>query len=170
MVVEKILGKRPDKTEKRIDVITLEWYEREKKRMRKQSSRGEEIGIAVEVPLQEGDILAENDERILVVEYAPCEIMEIPAATMQEMGRLCFELGNRHLSLEIGTGKVRLPMDEPTFLYLQQQGFHPVKTYGKLADITVCKGHSHSHNHGEEAHSHSHSHGEKAHHHKHVAD
>lgn len=154
MIVEKVLGKCPKTNHKRVDVVTLQWYERDKKRMRKQSNTGEEIGIAVEIPLQEGDILAEDEERMIVVTYAPCEIMEIPVATRKEMGRLCFELGNRHLSLEIQEDKVRLPMDEPTFTYLQHLGFCPVKATGKLEHITVCKGHDHSH-------SHSHSHGKE---------
>ena len=164
MIIEKVLGKRPDSTKKRIDVVTLEWHEREKKRMRKTTSAGEEIGIMVEVPLKEGDILAEDESRIIVVEYVPCEVMQIPVSTMQEMGRLCFELGNRHLSLEIGKDKVCVPFDEPTFLYLQQLGFQPEKTYAKLADITVCKGHSHGD--GEAGHHH-HSEHEKHHHGEH---
>lgn len=168
MVIEKVLGKRPDKTEKRMDVITVEWYEREKKRMRKTTSAGEEIGITVEEPLKDGDVLAEDDNRIIVVEYVPCEVMQISITTMQEMGRLCFELGNRHLSLEIDHDKVCVPFDEPTFLYLQQLGFHPEKTYAKLADITVCKGHGHGngetgHNHHSEHEKHHHHHGEHGH-------
>lgn len=150
MVVEKVLGKCPETNHKRVDVVTLQWHERDKKRMRKQSSSGEEIGIAVEEPLQEGDVLAENEERIIVVAYAPCEIMEIVVTSMKEMGRLCFELGNRHLSLEIQEDRVKLPMDEPTFTYLQHLGFQPMKAFGKLEHITVCKAHGHSRSHGEE--------------------
>ena len=159
MIIEKVLGKRPDSTNKRIDIVTLEWYEREKRRMRKITSAGEEIGITVETPLKDGDVLAEDENHMIVVEYAPCEVMQIPVTTMQEMGRLCFELGNRHLSLEIDKDKVCLPFDEPTFFYLQQLGFQPEKTYAKLADITVCKGLSHGdgetehhHHHGEHHH------------------
>lgn len=145
MVVEKVLGKKPEITKKRVDTVILEWHEREKKRMRKTTSAGEEIGIAVTTPLEEGDMLAEDAVRMIVVEYTATEIMKIPVSGSKEMGRLCFELGNRHLSLEIDEAMVRLPYDEPTFFYLQQLGFQPQKACEKLEHITVCKGHSHHH-------------------------
>lgn len=154
MVVEHILGKLT-KTDKRIDTITLEWFEHEKKRMRKTTSAGEEMGISVDVPLEEGDILAEDDTRIVVVEYAPCDLIKIPVHSMKEMGKLCFEIGNRHLSLSIEDDMVKIPFDEPMFLYLAQLGFHPERACEKLMDVTVCKAHGHSHSH---EHSHDHHH------------
>ena len=74
---------------------------------------------------------------------------------MQEMGQLCFELGNRHLSLKIEPDRVTVPYDEPTLLYLQHLGFNAHETHAAFADYIVCRAHgasgtAHSHHHHHE--------------------
>lgn len=56
MIIEKILGKLTV-TEKKVDTVIVDWYERDKKLLRKTTSSGEDIGIKVEQPLNDGDIL-----------------------------------------------------------------------------------------------------------------
>ncbi len=51
----------------------------------------------------------------------------ITVNTMQEMGRLCYELGSRHISAEIGENIVKCPFDEGLFLSLNTLGFHVEK-------------------------------------------
>ena len=89
---------------------------------------------------------------------------------MQEMGRLCFELGNRHLSLSIGEKEVSVPYDEPTFLYLAKLGFKPEKKKEKFTHFTVCHAHGHSHSHSEDTHSHSHGEDTNSHDHAHAGE
>lgn len=156
MITEKIYGKLSN-TNKEIDTVSIDWFERDKKIMRKVTSAGEEIGIKIEEPLNEGDIIYEDEEKIIVVEIAPCDLISIDIVTMQEMGRLCFELGNRHLSLSIGENTVKCPFDEPTFEYLKRLGFKAIKVHEKFSGYIECKAHAHTHNHN---HKHSHE-GEK---------
>lgn len=40
------------------------------------------------------------------------------------MGRLCYELGSRHISAEISENIVKCPFDEGLFLSLKTLGFH----------------------------------------------
>ena len=159
MIVNKILGNIRDYEagERTVDPVWLEWYELEKKLLRKTSEAGEEVGIRLEDgshahgsgaeghsrPMEDGDILYADDSRVIVVRLLPCEVTVIPVHTMKEMGRLCFELGNRHLSLSIGDSQVTVPYDEPTFRYLEKLGFHPRKQEGTLDHVTLCRGHSH---------------------------
>ena len=102
-------------------------------------------------------------EEFIHVDVLPAELTVVPVATMQEMGRLCFELGNRHLSLSIGEKEVSVPYDEPTFLYLAKLGFKPEKKKEKFTHFTVC--HAHGHSHGEDTHSHDHAHAGEGHSH-----
>ena len=91
---------------------------------------------------------------------------------MQEMGRLGFELGNRHLSLKITEQDVYVPYDEPTFSYLAKLGFEVEEVTEAFTDFIQCKAHGHSHGH-EHAASHTHSHGHEhaaAHTHAHCED
>lgn len=154
MIAEKIYGKL-GATDKQVETVEIEWFEREKKLLRKTTSSGEEMGIKTEEPLNDGDILFEDENRVIAVEIAPCDLIHVPVSSMQQMGRLCFELGNRHLSLAIGESSVRCPFDHPTFEYLKKLGFEAVKVHEKFVGYTECKAHAHTHTH---SHSHSHSH------------
>lgn len=144
MIAEKIIGKL-GKTDKTVDYVTVDWFERDKKILRKITSSGEEIGIRTEASLNEGDILYEDENKIIAVDIAPCSLISVSVNSVQEMGRLCFELGNRHLSLSIGENTVKCPFDEPTFSYLCRLGFKAEKVYEKFDGYIECKAHTHSH-------------------------
>lgn len=160
MITEKIIGKLTQ-TDKQIDYVSIDWFERDKRLLRKTTDKGEEIGIKIPVPLNENDIIYEDESRIIAVTIAPCDLISVKISGIREMGRLCFELGNRHLSLAIGEDEVKCPFDEPTFEYLKRLGFNAKKVHGKFTGYTECRGHAHSdggHSHGNEHHSHSHEH------------
>lgn len=146
MIVEKILGKFHD-TSKTIETVTIDWFERDKRLLRKTTSSGEEIGIKTDTPLNEGDILFEDDSRIIAVDIAPCDLISVKIGSLKEMGRLCFELGNRHLSLSISDDTVKFPYDEPTLEYLKRLGFNAEKVHEKFAGYIECKAHAHTHSH-----------------------
>lgn len=149
MIAEKIYGKLSN-TDKPVETITIDWFERGKKILRKTTSSGEEIGIRIDEPLNEGDIIYEDSERVVAVEIAPCDLISVNVSNIKEMGRLCFELGNRHLSLSIGENTVKCPFDEPTFAYLKHLGFSTEKVHEKFADYIECKAHAHTHSHNHE--------------------
>lgn len=159
MIAEKIIGKLGE-TSKKVETVTIDWFERDKKLLRKTASSGEEIGIKTESPLNEGDILYEDDEKIIAVEIAPCDLVSVSVSSMKEMGRLCFELGNRHLSLSVAENCVKCPYDEPTFEYLKRLGFNACKTHEKFEGYIECKAHAHTHSHSGEDHHHHHEHHE----------
>lgn len=154
MVVKSVLGRLPDYPvgTRKVEKVWLEWFELEKKRMRKALESGEEIGICLDSSdphghghLHEGDVLYADAERVIAAAVAPCDLTVIEVTGMIEMGRLCFELGNRHLSLKIEENKVTIPYDEPTFHYLDKMGFCLEKVEGCFSHFTVCHGHGHDH-------------------------
>lgn len=149
MIAEKKYEKT-ENTSKRIETVSVDWLERDKKLLRKTTSAGEEIGIRIDAPLNDGDIIYEDDQRIITVEITPCELISVKVSSMEDMGRLCFELGNRHLSLSVTKDCVKCPFDEPTFEYLKKLGFGAVKVCEKFTGFIECKAHSHTHS----AHSH----------------
>lgn len=155
MIAEKILGKLTE-TAKHIDLVEIDWFERDKRILRKTTADGEEIGITTDTPLNENDILFEDDRRVIAVTIAPCDLISVPVFSMREMGRLCFELGNRHLSIAIGDSKVKCPFDPPTFEYLIKLGFKAEKTHEKFTGYSECRGHAHSHSHENHGHTHDH--------------
>lgn len=149
MLVEKILGNLKDYPleGRKVEKVLIEWYELDKKLLRKTSESGEEVGIRIDTHLHEGDVLYADEDKVLVIDILPCELTTVEVHSMKEMGRLCFELGNRHLSLAIGEHEVSVPYDEPTFTYLEKLGFMPKKQIAKFTHFTVCHAHGHSHEH-----------------------
>lgn len=147
MIIEKILGNLDNYSTdgKKVDTIGLEWYETDKRLLRK-AVEGEEIGIRLEsgVHLRDGDVLYDDGARLIAVTILPCELTVVSVDSMQAMGHLCFELGNRHLSLSIKEHEVCVPYDAPTYDYLEKLGFAPVKKTEKFTDFTVCHAHGHS--------------------------
>lgn len=129
MIAEHILGNVRDGVTETVVNIPFEWFETEKKRIAKTAEDGTEFGVCVGEPLHDGDILARENGKVYAVRIAPSRLIETRVFTMQEMGRLCFEMGNRHLSLKIEPDRVTVPYDEPTLLYLQHLGFDAHETH-----------------------------------------
>ena len=148
MICEEILGNLKEKsTDKEIRYVTIEWFERDKKVLRKALDSGEEIGIRCSQSLNEDDIIFEDENSMIVVNIAPCDLIKTTVTSMHEMGRLCFELGNRHLSLAITSDQVRCPYDAPTLEYLRRIGFASEKVHERFDGYIECKAHGHTHEH-----------------------
>ena len=58
------------------------------------------------------------------------------------MGRLCFELGNRHLSLKVEDDRVLVPYDHPTMEYTKKIGFDPRVIEGGFDGFLIVKAHA----------------------------
>ena len=148
MIVTSILGNEKDyKGSKKVIATDFEWFELGKKRIRKTAEDGTELGITVKDKLHQGDILAQTQKFIYVVKALPAHLIKISVQSMEEMGRLGFELGNRHLSLQIHENEVKVPFDEPTFEYLKKLGFCEEEVIESFDNYIECKAHGHTHHH-----------------------
>ena len=143
MKAEKVLGNiyQSEAYGGEFIAVPFEWFETEKKRIRKEARDGTSIGIIVEEELQNGDILINEGEIYYYVELLPTDLIKITVTSIQEMGRLCFEIGNRHLYLSIADTSVAVPYDELTFQYLRKSGFDAVKVCEQFDHYTKCTGH-----------------------------
>ena len=92
-------------------------------------------------PLREGDGLVLEDGSIVRVDGKPERLVEISAASEQELARLAWHLGNRHTDVEIVDGKLRIRRDHVLEAMLRglgatlieiEAGFHPeAGAYGR---------------------------------------
>lgn len=157
MIINKVLGSLESFTinAREVEKVYMEWFELEKKRIKKTTEKGEEIGIAVDLHLKNHDVLYADEQKIIVIEQLPCDLTTITVENMRQMGRLCFELGNRHLSVVIEDHQVSVVYDEPTYSYLEKLGFHVEKRRGIFENYTICHAHGHTHIHNE-THQHNH--------------
>lgn len=147
MIVDKIIGnlKEIDVTGKKIEFVPVDWYDQDKKILKKKLDSGEEIGIRISGHLHDKDILFQDQERVIAIDILPCDMIVVSISDILEMGRVCFELGNRHLPLEIEENCVKLVYDKPTFEYLEKLKFDVQRQQGKFTHYMTCKGHQHEH-------------------------
>ncbi|MBZ4646036.1 MAG: urease accessory protein [Petroclostridium sp.] len=149
MIIEKIVGNVKDKDIGEIerDYVFIEWYEVEKKVLHKVSKNGLDVGIRNNGgrPLRDGDILWQDDKKALIVEISECDCIAIKPNTMIEMGKACYEIGNRHAPLFIEDGELLTPFDEPLLTVLLKCDFAANRKRAKLK--TPLGGHAHGHSH-----------------------
>ncbi|WP_243403274.1 urease accessory protein UreE [Sphingobacterium haloxyli] len=102
--------------EKSTDRVELEWFDTEKRILRVRTVNGQEIGFRnlSGAPLQDGDILFEDEQQRIVVSILPCLCLIFHPRDSMEMARVCFEIGNRHLPIYINeTAEVILAYESP---------------------------------------------------------
>lgn len=127
----------------KLDVpVDFEWFEASKKRMHKVAEDGTELGVMVGATIQDGDVIAETADKRYYARIKTAQLIEIPVNSMKEMGRLCFELGNRHLSLKVENDRVLVPYDHPTMEYTKKIGFEPHVIEGGFDGFLIVKAHA----------------------------
>lgn len=137
MIVQKKIGNiisHPVNT-KCIDWLHLEWYEKGKRILRKQTVNGREVSIKFlnENPdLTDGDILVEDEEIIIAVSIIPCECIVVQPKNMFEMASVCYEVGNKHLPLFYEEESLLVPFDAPLMRLLSAQEYDVKKEERKL--------------------------------------
>ena len=132
-----------------IDYLDLEWYESTKRIQRKKTRSGADLAIKFlreGQRLREGDILFENEEKVIVVNILETEAIVMAPSTMLEMGTVCYEIGNKHIPLFIQDDKVMLPFEMPMFRWLEVSGFNPERHSVKL--LNVLRSNVEPHGHG----------------------
>ncbi|SMC28234.1 urease accessory protein [Clostridium acidisoli DSM 12555] len=147
MLIEKILGniKEIELNGKAIDEVYVDWFDVDKKILKKASKNGKDIGIKLEKPsrLNDGDILYSDEKEILIITIPECEAISIKPKTMHEMGKICYEIGNKHIPLFLDEDEIIVNYDDPLYKLLDKKGFKPKKTMRKL--VNALEHHHHEH-------------------------
>jgi len=83
-----------------------------KKNTTQLSSNGIEVGIRNSngEALKEGDVLWQEGNKVLVVRIPYCDCIVLKPQNMYEMGKTCYEMGNRHAPLFIDGDELMTPM------------------------------------------------------------
>jgi urease accessory protein len=135
-----------------IDYWELEWYECQKRIIRKKTKSGLEISFKSlnENPVfTEGDIIFENETIIVVVSVIAIEAITIKANSMFEMASICYEIGNKHVPLFYQNEELIIPFEKPLFDQLAAQGYEVFKNERKLLFPLRTSVSSHAHQSGE---------------------
>lgn len=132
-----------------LDFIDVEWYEVGKKILHKVSEKGMDVGIRLNeaTHLHYGDVLWLEGSKVLAVRIPDCECIAFKPQTMLEMGKACYEMGNRHAPMFINEDELLTPYDEPLYNSLLKAGFKVEKKSAKLIKSLGGHGHGHAHTH-----------------------
>lgn len=109
-----------------IDWLYLEWYETNKRILRKRTASGMEIAMRFlnENPsLAQDDVLYEDAQSLIAVSILPCEALVIRPRSMYEMASVCYEIGNKHLPLFYDNDSLLVPYEAPLLQVLTAGGF-----------------------------------------------
>lgn len=140
---------------KGVDVVRLDYDRRTRRRISLTGKGGLSFLLDLEKApvLRSGDGLRLEDGRVVAVEAAPEQLLEITCADERALARVAWHLGNRHLATEIGERTIHIRDDHVIAdmvrgLGAQVRGverpFHPEGgAYGHGA----VGGHGHSHDH-----------------------
>ena len=124
-----------------IDLVDFTWSECLRRSLHKRSRGGREIKILLPAgaTLRDGDLLGMSGDVAVVVRALPGEVLVARPKNLQQMGLICFEIGNQHLPAEIREDEVIVARDEMTENLLRRLDvpfepatriFHPMPASG----------------------------------------
>ena len=143
--------------------LTLARDRRIRSRQRVVLDDGREAGVFLprgEV-LRDGDLLGTADGLVVAVRAAAEPVSEVASDDPLLLARACYHLGNRHVELQIDSGRVRYRHDHVLDDMLRGLGLAP--TFAQLpfepepgAYGGSAHGHAHAHGHADDGHDHGH--------------
>ena len=144
-------------TEHAAGTLTLRFDERHRRRIRLITDQGEEVllDLPKAVAMAHGDALQLEDGRLLMVQAAAEPVVEIRHKDPDELMRLAWHLGNRHLPTEIRDGVLCIRPDHVIEEMLHRFGAELVKVQAPFQpEGGAYGGNSHHHDHAHGGHHH----------------
>ena len=122
---------------RKIDSLLLEWYETNKRILRKKTMSG--IAVVMKFlnegpQLSEGDVIYEDDFNIITIEIKACDSLIIRPRTMHEMAAVCYEIGNRHLPVFYQDEEILVAYEDALFNLFYSAGYDVARAPRKLVN------------------------------------
>jgi urease accessory protein len=143
--------------EKAAGYLTLDFDARHRRRIRLTTDQGEDIllDLPKAVAMADGDGLQLDDGRLLKVQAAAELLVEVRGKDPDQLIRLAWHLGNRHLPTEIRHQALRLRPDHVIEDMLRGLGADLVRVQAAFQpESGAYSGHAHHHNHDHRGHHH----------------
>lgn len=165
MIIEKIIGRVQDFEAEnlRIEKVTLDHYDMGKPHQKLTTESGEKI--AVSLPHGEnlfcGAVLYKDDERMIVVDLRPEDVLEIRPEGNKQWAKTAFNIGNMHHPAYIYDDRIVIPYDVILENLLKTIGVAYIRCERKLDGERanqVVGGHDHHHSHDHDHGHHHHNH------------
>ncbi len=125
---------------------------------------GREFGFELEAPLQDGDVVFQDEHARYVIAQEPEPVLEVPLDVHADAAAtIGWQIGNMHLPVAIEETRLLLADDPAARKLLDRLGVHyhaamEVFRCGRHAADFHGHGHGHHHEHGDHGHGHGHQH------------
>jgi urease accessory protein len=111
---------------RKTDYLMLEWHETNKMVLHKQTIAG--LNVVIELnsenqPLAEGDIIYEDDFKIIVIELNECDAIVLRPKSMLEMGRICNEIGEKQQQVFYQSDEILIAFEASLFRSFSVAGY-----------------------------------------------
>ncbi|UOO82078.1 urease accessory protein UreE [Uruburuella testudinis] len=165
LIIQHILDHNtPAGPQAECDTVRLQWFEADRRILRKTSTGGRDIAFRLLKEgqrLRHGDVVYADSKLLIRIEIEPSEVTVLSPQTLPDMARACYEIGNKHAPLFLDGDELIMPYEPPMFAWLDAAGFSPRRDRRRLSEQLRANsaqgagGHSHDHHH---PHSHGHHH------------
>lgn len=150
MIIEEVVGNVEDMdeqelTNRHIEKVYLESAHLVKRIQRVKTDHGNELGIRLKEArdLVAGDVLFMDDKNIIVVDVLSDDLIVISPRTIEEMGNIAHQLGNRHLPAQFENDDMLVQYDYLVEALLQELGIPFKREERKVKKAFRHIGHSH---------------------------
>lgn len=128
--------------------LTLAYEKRQHSRFRALLDDGDEVGVILErgTVLRNGDCLGDGDGFVVEIKAAEEKVSTVYCDSAQDLARIAYHLGNRHMKLQIGPSWVRYLHDHVIDEMVKLFKLEVVVEYSTFEPETGAYfGHHHSH-------------------------
>ena len=135
LITEISRNRKNEQINKRCDLLSIEWYESTKRIQRLRTAEGMDIAVRLlgrTSCLQDGDILYEDAEKVVLVTIIPCEVIKVMATDFLQVAFVCSEIGNKHLPLFVEADELLMPYERSMFEWLIRHGYQPERCHRQL--------------------------------------
>lgn len=147
MIIEKIVGNVAtlDKRAPHVERVYLESDALVKRIQRVVTDHGKELGIRLKEQrdLIDGDVLYMDGKNMIVVSVKADDLLIIQPTSIQQMGEIAHQLGNRHLPAQFEGNEMLVQYDYLVEELLQQLSIPYIRDNRKVKQAFRHIGHSH---------------------------
>lgn len=148
MLIKEIVGSLEDKNSREHmnrQWLELDWDELNKRLLRKKTDKGLDVAVSLDHkgPLKVGDILYEDESIQVVVRTKKEKVYVICPDSMVQMGKMAFELGNRHTPCLIAKEEIVVRYDETLERLFKEVGVKYEQTERRFKQPFKYRGHKH---------------------------
>jgi len=148
------------------DTLILNYAQRSAQRVSVTGVKGGAYEIALREPtrLLTDDLVEMDDGRLVEIVAAPEPVIEVRAADLAGLARLAWQLGDRHVPVQVLANRIRVQRDKTVETLLNSLGAKVTMIEAPFDPEGGAYASSHVHEHSH-AHDHSHDHGHAHRHH-----